>query len=349
MKRMICTLLAAVLLLSLAACGKPDPEQEAFEAACALLEEGNYAEAIKAFSQLESYRKVQEKIDEAEAALEAQWLASEEAARQAELEQLGFLYGTTWHELGGTIELTFDGYQHGGSPLHCRYWDGWGNLETFDAHWVFIDGEIRAAYFPGIDPDAAMGAVHPMTAEERDGITHLLVGDLDFVRSEDYGPFAPVEVQITIDNWQEYFEILEGKKWEYDDFGTVCGVRLVTAIALKEGYRDRLVLPQTNVAFGYTYDDMGRAVQKIDFEARIAQTGGVTFIYNTDTASTIVFGLENYSLTTDNDSIAEFPQIYCQLTSGFYSPGDAHFGHQFFTCEDHVIDRAAGTLVLRPE
>ena len=91
MKRILCIILSILMLLSLAACGEPepDPEQLAFEAACALLEEGKYREAIDAFSRLESYRKVQSKINEAEAALEAQWLASEEAAKQAELEKLG--------------------------------------------------------------------------------------------------------------------------------------------------------------------------------------------------------------------------------------------------------------------
>ena len=61
MKRLFCVLLSISMLLSLAACSQPDPEQEAFEAACALLEEGKYQEAIDAFSRLESYRKVQEK------------------------------------------------------------------------------------------------------------------------------------------------------------------------------------------------------------------------------------------------------------------------------------------------
>ena len=349
MKRLFCILLSISMLLSLAACGKPDPEQVAFEEACALLEAGKYQEAYAALTALESYRRIQEKIDEAAAGIEAQRLAGEEAAMQTELEQLGFLCDTTWHELGGTIDLTFEEYQNGGSLLHCRYWNDWGTLESFDIHWKFINGEIRTAYFPGLDPDVNPELGHLVTPEERDGVTHLLVGDLDFVRSEDYGPFAPVEIEITIDNWQEYFEILEGQKWEYDDFGTACGVRLITAIALKEGFRDRLVLPQTSVAFGYTYDNMERAVQAIDFEAQIAQTGGVTFISNTDTADTKIFGLESYDLTTDNDSIAEFPQIYCQLTSGFYSPANAHFEHHFYTCEDHVIDRAAGTLVLIPE
>lgn len=349
MKRLFCVLLSISMLLSLAACGKPDPEQLAFEAACALLEEGKYQEAIDAFSRLESYRKVQEKIDAAEAGLEAQWLASEEAAKQAELEKLGFLYGTTWHELGGTIELTFEEHQNGGSPLHCRYWEDRETLEDFDAHWKFIDGEIRVAYFPGLDPDAAPGAVHPVTAEERDGITHLLIGDLDFVRSEDYGSFAPVEIEVTLDNWQEYFEIREGYKWEQDDFGVTVGLRIITAIVLREEYRDRTVLDLTDVTFGYTSDQVERSVSQIDFENKIAIPGGVTFIYITDEAQTKSFSTAQWHLTTDNETIAEFPRVFLRLTEGYYSSGNAHFSHRFYIYQDHVVDRVAGTLVLRAE
>ena len=348
MKRILCIILSILMLLSLAACSQPDPEQEAFEAACALLEEGNYAEAIEAFSQLESYRKVQEKIDAAEAGLEAQRLAAEKAAREAELEKLGFLYGTTWHELGGTIELTFEEYQHGGSPLHCRYWDDWGNLETFDTHWEFIDGEIRVAYFPGLDPDVAPGAVHPVTAEERDGITHLLVGDLDFVRSEDYGPFAPMEIQITLDNWQEYFELRSGIEWSYDDFGTTNGLRCITAICPKEEYQHRLVLEKTNVTFGVTRDFICADNAQVDLEAHIALPGSSRQVLETDRSHTEVFG-RCYSTVTDNTTIPELPQIYLAISSAGYVYDSVNSRHWLYFYDDHNIDRVMGTLVLRPE
>lgn len=360
MKRLFCILLSISMLLSLAACGAGEaeptlsPEEQAFEAACALLEEGKYQEAYAAFTTLESYQRIQEKIDEAAAGIEAQRLAEEEAAKQALLQQVGFLYGTTWRDTRSTAELTFGECQETDTgsfsgEVHYLDWIDSTTKREADYTWYLRDGQVSIPYLPCLPRDNVPEEGFSVTVEEQNGVTHLLIGECDFVRNEDYGPYETVAVEITIDNWQEYFEILEGKKWEYDDFGTVCGVRLVTAIALKEGYRDRLVLSQTSVAFGYTYDDLGRAVQAIDFQARIAQTGDIIFIYNTDTAATKIFGLEGYDLITDNDSIAEFPQIYCQLTSGFYSPATPHSGHQFFTCEDHVIDRVAGTLMLRPE
>jgi len=349
MKRIFCIFLSILMLLSMAACSQPDPEQVAFEAACALLEEGKYQEAIEAFSALESYRRIQGKINEAEAAMNAEWLASEEAARQAELEKLGFLYDTTWYELGGTMELTFDECQNGGSPLHCLYWDHWGTLESYETHWEFIGGEIWISHLPGLDPDASGENGYRATAEDRDGVTHLLIGELDFVCSEDYGPFAPVEIEITLDNWQEYFEIREGYKWEQDDFGVTNGVRIITAIVLKEEYRDRTVLELTNVVFGYTSDHVERSVSQIDFENKIAIPGGVTFLFITDEAQTKSFSTTQYHLTTNNVTVAELPRVYLQLTEGYYFPATAHSSHCFYFYQDHVVDRVAGTLMLIPE
>ena len=349
MKRILCIILSILMLLSLAACcePEPDPEQLAFEAACALLEEGKYQEAIDAFSRLESYRKVQEKIDAAEAGLEAQWLVSEEAAKQAELEKLGFLYGTTWHELGGTIELTFEEHQNGGSPLHCRYWEDRETLEDFDAHWKFIDGEIRVAYFPGLDPDAAPGAVHPVTAEERDGITHLLVGDLDFVRSEDYGPYAPVEIEITLDNWQEYFEVHDVSHWRYDDFGVRNDVLYCTVLQVKEPYQDRVVLRSSKVTFGYTYDAVWMSVAKFDPENAIFTPGGIIRLAKPDESRTFNINASYDTYPFGNfDTVDPFPLPYCVATFDSSYLTDAS---DFYYHNDLKIDRVAGTLMLLPE
>ena len=349
MKRILCIILSILMLLSLAACGEPepDPEQLAFEAACALLEEGKYQEAIDAFSRLESYRKVQEKIDEAEAALEAQWLASEKAARQAELEKLGFLYGTTWHELGGTAELTFEEHQNGGSLAHYRYWDDWRSLNDFDTHWVFIDGGIWINYLPDLDYDASGEYGYRATAEERDGVTHLLVGDLDFVRSEDYGPYAPVEIEITLDNWQEYFEVHDVPYWQYDDFGVRDSVEYCTVLQVKEPYQDRVVLRSSNVTFGYTYDAVLMSVAKFDPENAIFIPGVITWLANPDESETfnINASYDSYPFGT-YDTENPFPLPYCVATLyTSYIPEAT----DFFFHNDLKIDRVAGTLVLRAE
>ena len=349
MKRLFCVLLSISMLLSLAACGKPDPEQLAFEAACALLEEGKYQEAIDAFSRLESYRKVQEKIDAAEAGLEAQWRASEEAAKQAELEKLGFLYGTTWHELGGTLEVTFDALMDGFyGELHYSHQRDRETVDENDGVWYFQDGEIWIGHLPGLDWDVAEELGHKAKTEERDGITHLLVGGLDFVRSEDYGPFAPVEIEITLDNWQEYFELRSGIKWSYDDFGTTNGLSCITAICPKEEYQHRLVLEKTNVTFGVTRDFICADNAQVDLEAHIALPGSSRQVLETDRSHTEVFGRYNPTVT-DNTTIPELPQIYLEISSAGYVYDSVNSRHWLYFYDDHNIDRVMGILVLRPE
>ena len=357
MKRIFCILLSLVMLLSLAACGAREaeptlsPEEQAFEAACALLEEGKYQEAYDAFNALESYRKVQVMIDQALHGMELERLAAEEAERQAQLEKVGFLYGTTWHELGGTLEITFDELLDGFYG-ELRY-SNWRDRETVDEYgssWYHQNGQIWISSLPGLDWEAAQDLGHPVKTEERDGITHLLVGDLDFVRTEDYAPFAPTEIQVTLDNWQEYFEILEGYRWEQDDFGVTDGVSIITAIVVKEGYRDRMVLKLTDVTFGFTYDIVERSVSQIDLGNKIAVPGGVTFIWSNNESETRSFSTAQYHLTTNNETIAEFPSVFLQLTESSYRPATVHSAQCFpFFIQDHVIDRVAGTLVLRSE
>lgn len=360
MKRFFCVLLSIAMLLSLAACGAEEteptlsPEAQAFEAACKLLEEGKYQEAIEAFSRLESYRKVQSKIDEAARGLEAQQLAAEEAARQALLQQVGFLYGTTWRDTRSTAELTFaecqDDYSGGFTgTVHSLDWIDSTTKREADYIWYLRDGQISIPYLPCLPRDGAPEEGFPVTVEERNGVTHLLVGDCDFVRNEDYTPYEPASVEITLDNWQEYFEIREGYKWEQDDFGVTIGVRIITAIVLKEEYRDRIVLDLTDVTFGYTSDHVERSVSQIDFENRIALPGVVTFLFITDEAQTKNFSTTQYHLTTNNETVAEFPRVYLLLTEGYYSPATVHSSHRFYTYQDHKIDRVAGTLMLRPE
>jgi len=78
-KKTFALVLLAVLLLSLMACGKASEtsipmaskeEQEAFDAACALIESGDYVRAIDALAGIPLYDAVQKKINEANAALE---------------------------------------------------------------------------------------------------------------------------------------------------------------------------------------------------------------------------------------------------------------------------------------
>lgn len=199
MKQIICMIMSILMLLSLAACaaGEPEPtlspEEQAFEAACALLEEGKYKEAYAAFTTLESYQRIQEKIDEAAAGIEAERLAEEAAAKEALLQQVGFLYGTTWRDIGSTTELTFNECADDGTgegfvgTVHYLEWMEPTMKREADYNWFLREGSIYISYLPNLPRENIPEKGFLVTVEERDGVTHLLVGDYDFVPAEDQG------------------------------------------------------------------------------------------------------------------------------------------------------------------
>lgn len=197
MKKIITTILAALMLLFLAACGagaaEPtlSPEEQAFEVACALLEEGKYQEAYAAFTTLESYQRIQEKIDEAAAGIEAERLAEEAAAKEALLQQIGFLLVSTWRDTGSTTELTFSECADDGTgfvgTVHYLEWIEPTTKREADYNWFLREGQIYISYLPNLPRENIPKEGFLLTVEERDGVTHLLVGDYDFVPAEDQG------------------------------------------------------------------------------------------------------------------------------------------------------------------
>lgn len=63
----------------------------------------------------------------------------------------------------------------------------------------------------------------------------------------------PKEVEITVDNWQDYFEIVEVPVWEINDFNEISGCYgIITSICLKDEFVEKGVSEKTNLAFEYT-------------------------------------------------------------------------------------------------
>ena len=65
-------------------------------------------------------------------------------------------------------------------------------------------------------------------------------------------------VEITMDNWQEYFEVVPSEKWETNGFGEATSLIFRQSLRLKDGYKDKIVYGPTNygqsqiaVEFGY--------------------------------------------------------------------------------------------------
>lgn len=66
-------------------------------------------------------------------------------------------------------------------------------------------------------------------------------------------------VEITTDNWQEYFEIVYKEKWVTNAFGEAENLRVYQSFQVKDAYKDR-------VSYGPATDTFALALSQIDVE-----------------------------------------------------------------------------------
>ncbi len=76
----------------------------------------------------------------------------------------------------------------------------------------------------------------------------------------DYEP-----VEITLDNWQDYFEVVEVPVWEENAFGEIDSFNLEYEFRLKEEYYPRLNAEASNIVIEISYS-YGKKPCKVDFE-----------------------------------------------------------------------------------
>lgn len=235
----IALLLAIAIILTMTGCASED--SKAMDAANALLEAGDYAGAIEAYGAISSYQDVSAQIaaaadglikaGEYEKAMELlssvngyQVIADKmaEAEKLLQEQNAGFLYGT-WKNLYSDAVLTM-------------HEDGTGVLTTEDNTY-----DIRYTYEDGIlTLDNPVTFV--LTVSEENGICHLIndVNSMNFVTEADYEEVGPREVEITMENWEQYFELKHVRSLLYDQFGEPTAAAFNYAIYLKEEYVEKL-------------------------------------------------------------------------------------------------------------
>lgn len=221
MKRIIALALILMMCLGMTACGATEDEK-AFEEANALLEAGDYEGALEKFYSIGLYNQTAEKIYQIEEQLRA--------------EKVSFLTGT-WKDLNNDMTLTFS--ENG--KFTVTYPDGTG-----------FDGE---AWYDANDQLYLLDAV---TIREIDGVTHMVSEYSDWVSEADYEAIGPKTVEITLDNWGEYFEIRE-TDWQYrNDFGEIEQKGFGFGVFLKDEAASRLKDPyaSVNVSFKVAYDEV---------------------------------------------------------------------------------------------
>lgn len=211
MKKIISLLLVLALSLSLAACSGGSAVDSAITEADKLLESGDYAGALAALEAADEYSRLTAKIN---------------ATRLAQLQaEKGSIIGS-WINLEGTTKLTF-AEDFTGTTVSLTS----GTEQSLDYE-ITADGRIHITY-PG-------NLKLSMIQEE--GINKLTTetGSTVYVSEADYELFAPEIIELTMDNWAEYFELRECFNLYTNDFGEMQSFSIGYGLFLKEEYIDRL-------------------------------------------------------------------------------------------------------------
>lgn len=195
------------------------------------------------------------------------------------------------------------------------------------------------------------GEVINLSAEEdSDGILHLKAPyRVDCVQKQYVANFAPESVEITIDNWSDYFEIRQYDELLTNAFGDYIGFNIMYGVFLKEEYFE-IFNPNSNISFeiqtDYSYKtftfDTETGVYTIgdplDYDALVAEYG--------DYAS--YFGIES---GTETEIITPAIQSDGTFFAVKYSANyDVENPVEIFDCirvdENPQILRVTGTLYL---
>lgn len=214
MKRVLVFLLALCMLLTLCAC--TDPNEEAFESAKALYDAGDYENAIEALQSLNHYAEITDMI--------------EDAQKQINVKKNEFLFAT-WKSVAwpdNTVEFREDGTYTG----------------TFtageDSGSYTVENDCLTVTGVTISEESRITATVPLDITQENGIYCLTIGDMDnaYVREEDFDRFVEEHtVELTLDNYLDYYEWVESRHEEKDDDGNIYYVYISHTLKPKEAYK----------------------------------------------------------------------------------------------------------------
>ncbi len=311
MKKTIALILAMLVCLGGFACASE--EDEAFNAACALLEAGDYDGAIAAFSSIGRYQEIAAKIAEAQSLKDAQ--------------NAGFLYGT-WINLCNDYMYTFapggEGHSSGGNDFLYTCEDG---MVKITQPWM-KDYEIV----------------------EINGIIHLQAEGYDLIREADYAVAGPKTVEITMENWETYFEVREAIiAQSLNAFGEFEMIEVGYGVFLRPEYEQRVanLYDDVQVSFKCFASENINESWYVEFNAETLEltVGEPAHKDNTQGLSeTINTGYSEMLFSIDAKmNFAE--HIVAPYTRMIHSTDE---GLVWWPIEDFAITNAAGTLKMLP-
>lgn len=155
--------------------------------------------------------------------------------------------------------------------------------------------KLEEQYEPLVDAldagnyDAVKGALMELSSDFATEQEQMVAGEellekyadvIDALENEDYDsavvgvesrrPIPPepeyTAVEITMDNWQDYFELKVVENWEKNDFGEVDTLVLSSGLALRDEYRENALGDgKTEITYEMAFDFGERSIE-IDFE-----------------------------------------------------------------------------------
>lgn len=141
-------------------------------------------------------------------------------------------------------------------------------------------------------------------------------------------------IEITLDNWQDYFEIADRVEWKFNGFGEFENVHIYTEFELKNEYVDKLA-KSSEIAVGYSIEQCD-AHFTVDPEKRTYEIGDVVRSADRRT-STLTYKADAYKIR-----IGWHTSIFCD---SFYLK-DAKWEGVGGSYSYLSIDRIQGTLYL---
>ena len=323
MKRIFALLLTLAMAVSLMACGSGD--KKAIEEAQALIDSGDYESAIELLTSIEQYQQITGMLDEAVQLMQEQ-------ERQEQLAGADFLCGTWVCIDDMTTTLT---YREDGT---CSFAD---QYDTWDSNFAYDNGVVT-----GILDTFTLGEYQgvPCLSGETFG-RNLSEGEFfayRFVKEEDYEALGPKTVEITMENWEEYFELREIRLTYLNDFDEIDSIGFGYGIYLKEEYVEKLYTgyEAVSVAFKMEYDWRYRRVTNPTQDDYVI--GGVAWTADHKISTSQVFDYR-YS-----EYIGVEQPEYNAVCATFGSAGPIQDNDIFPSLENGVVIDVQGALILFP-
>lgn len=309
MKKVLVFLLALCMLLTLCAC--TDPNEEAFESAKALYDAGDYENAIEALQSLNHYAEITDMIADAQ--------------KQISTQKYEFLFGTwkssTWPD--SIIEFHEDGTCVAGEE--SRPYDSGSYTVKNDR--ITITGLPVVANAE----EGGITTVIPLDITQENGIYCLTVEGDAYIREEDFDRFVEEHtVELTLDNYLDYYEWVESRGDEKGDDGNIYYVWISHTLKPKKAYKGvSSYLSEVEIeCTGETHIFQGESLV-IDFD-------------------TLEYSGASYSDTsTRSETVSLYQDIYMQPVVSYNEVYSSDSGYGFITIESPLdIVRVEGHLVI---